>query len=326
MESSVFARWLRALVMVAAWVLPQAQAQAQDAWPTKPVRIVVPFPAGSPNDLMARMLAPELQRAFGQPFIVDNRPGAGGNVGMQEALRANDDHTLLVGVDTMITINPHVYQKLAFRPAEDFVPVTQLASFNQVLVCNPEVRARTLADLIALARKQPLSYGSGGIGTPGHMTMEMLLAAAQVDMVHTPYRGPGPALQDMVARVLPCGFLTTGSVIPQLREGRLVALAVSGSRRLASLPDVPTVAESGYSGFDATFSELVAAPRSMPAARVRRLNEVIGTALAKPELRAKLQQMEYEPLANSPEDARRRLAADASRWGVVAKRVNLSLD
>lgn len=325
MERSSFVRYLRVLlVALAAWGLPAAHAQ--DAWPIRPVRMVLPFPPGSANDQMARMLAPELQRAFGQPFLVDNRPGAGGNIGMQEALRANDDHTLLVGVDTMLTINPHVYKKLSFRAAEDFVPVTLFASFSQVLVCHPDIPARTLPDLLALARRQPLTYGSGGVGTPGHMTMEMLLAAARVGMVHAPYKGPGPALQDIVGRTLPCGFLAPGSVLPALREGRVVGLAVSGSRRMSSLPDVPTVAEGGFKGFDASFTQLIAAPRSMPAARVRRLNEVIVATLAKPEFQTRLRMMEYEPLATSPEEARQRLAADSARWGEVARRIDLSLD
>ncbi len=301
-------------------------AQAQDAWPTKPLRLIVPFPPGAPGDIIARLLQPSLQQSFKQPIIVENKPGASGNIGMQEVLRSTDEHTVLVGVDTMLTINPHIYKKLAFKPNEDLLPVTQLASFSQMLVCHPSVPARTLQELLALARKQDLSYASGGPGVPGHMSMEMLLAATQTRMTHVPYRGPSPALQDLLGGVVPCGFLTSPVVGPFVKEGKLVAIAVSGGKRLATHPGVPTVEEAGVKGYDATFSEIVALPKGTPPARVKRLQQAVAIALAQTDARAKLALLDLEVIANSPEQAGQRLKAENVKWGAVAGRIGLQVD
>ncbi|VTU36867.1 Bug family tripartite tricarboxylate transporter substrate binding protein [Variovorax sp. PBL-E5] len=307
-------------------LLPSGASAADAAWPTKPVRLVVAFPAGAPGDIISRLIQPALQKALGQPVIVDNKPGAGGNIGMQEVVRASDGHTVLVGPDTMLTINPHLYRKLSFKPMEDLRPVTQLASFSQELVCNPAAGVKTLPELLAAAKKTPMSYASGGPGVPGHMAMELLLADTGAQMQHVPYRGPSPAMQDVLGGSVPCGFLASPVVGPMIKEGKLVPIMVSGTRRLASQPAVPTAAEAGVKGYDASFAEMMAMPRATPDAVVDRLQSEVAKAMAAPEVRERLATLDLEPLANTPDEAARRLRTENQRWAQVAGRIHLQLD
>lgn len=301
-------------------------ATAQDAWPSKPLRLVVAFPPGSPGDTIARLISPSLRQSLHQPIVVENKPGASGNIGMQEVIRSTDEHTVLFGVDTMLTINPHIYKKMAFKPAEDLLPVTLLASFSQMLVCHPSVPVKTLPDLLALARKQDFNYASGGQGVPGHMAMEMVLSSTQTRMTHVPYRGPAPAMQDVLAGNVPCGFLASPVVGPFVKDGKLSGIAVSGARRVASQPGIPTVEESGIKGYDATFFEIAAMPRGTPPARILLLQQAIAKALAGPDVRATLATLDLEPVGDTPDAAARRLKAENAKWGAVATRVNLQVD
>jgi tripartite-type tricarboxylate transporter receptor subunit TctC len=319
-----FPRRLAGAALALAALAPNAAFA--DNWPSRPVRLVVSFPPGAPGDIVARLVQPQLQQALGQTVIVDNKPGAGGNLGAQEVARATDGHTFLVGPDTMVTINPHLYRKLAFKPAEDLEPVTYLARFNQMLVCHPSAGHKTLADFTAAAKKSPFSYASGGPGVPGHMAMEMLLAATGGTLTHVPYRGPAPAAQDVLGGAVPCGFLATPVVGPHVRDGRLVGLAVSGGKRTASLPNVPTVAEAGVAGFDASFYETVWAPKGTPAAVIGRLQQEIAKALNSADTRARLAAADLEPVALAPADAARTAKADFDKWGAVQAKVNLQLD
>jgi tripartite-type tricarboxylate transporter receptor subunit TctC len=312
---------------LAALILASAPLGAlAQAWPTQPVKLLDAFPPGAPGDLIARLIQPALQKELGQPVIVDNRPGAGGNIGASEVVRSNDGHTVLVGPDTMLTINPYLYRKLAFDPMSDLVPVTQLATFSQELVCNPAVGVKSLDELLAATRKEPMSYASGGQGVPGHMAMELLLASTHAQMQHVPYRGPGPATQDVIAGSVPCGFLASPVVGPHVKEGRLVAIAVSGATRLAAQPTVPTVAESGVKGYEATFTEMMAMPKGTSPAVLQRLQRAVAKALADPDVRAKLAALDLQPLANTPEEAVQRIRAENARWKAVAARLDLKLD
>ncbi|HSV46568.1 MAG TPA: tripartite tricarboxylate transporter substrate-binding protein [Ramlibacter sp.] len=326
MKNPLIFRSRRALLALAALSLVATAAPAEEAWPSKPLRLIVPYPAGVPGDIIARYLQPALQAALKQPVLVENRAGAGGNIGMQEVLRSTDDHTVLWGVDTMFTINPHIYRKLGFKPLEAFQPVTQLASFSQMLVCNASVPVNNLQDLLSLAGAKEISYASGGSGVPGHLAMEMLLSATQVKMTHVPYRGTMQAVQDLIGGAVPCGFLASPVVGPFLKEGRLRALAVSGSKRLAMYPQVPTVDESGVKGFDATFTEMVAVPKSLAPEKVARLQQAIVTALSQPEAKARLAALELEVVANPSEQAATRLRTESARWGAVATRIKLQVD
>ncbi len=311
------------VLLVAATMACGAQAQN---WPTKPVRLVVSFPAGAPGDTIARLIQPQLLQALGQPVIVDNKPGAGGNIGAQEVARSTDGHTFLVGPDTMLTINPHLYKKLSFKPTEDLVPLMYLASFNQMLVCHPSTGLKNLADLMARAQTQKMDYASGGPGVPGHMAMELLLSSANLKMNHVPYRGPAPATQDVLAGQLPCGFLAAPVVGPHVKDGKLVAMAVSGARRSPASPNVPTVAEAGVRGFDATFFEILAAPKGTPPEVMARLHKAVSNALQQADVRNKLLANDLDPVVNTPAEAAARVKSDSEKWGRVVSQIGLQLD
>src|SRR4029078_11368931 len=208
-----------------------------------------------------------------QPMVVDNKPGAGGNVGSAEVARAAPDgYTWLFGPDSLVTVNPHVYKQMPFK-VDDLTPVTVATRFNQTLVCNPALGVKSVAELVAKAKASPLSYASGGVGVPGHLSMELLQSMAGVQMNHVPYKGPAPATPELLGNQVPCGLLAGPTVLPHVRAGKLVALGVSGSRRSPTLPDVPTLAEAGVAGYAADFTLVMLAPRGVPDAIVGRFRQ-----------------------------------------------------
>jgi tripartite-type tricarboxylate transporter receptor subunit TctC len=319
-------KYFQPLFGLVAGALIAAAVQAQGSWPEKPVRFVVPLPPGGPSDIVLRGAIDKMQPALKQPLIVDNKPGAAGSLGAGEAARAAPDgYTWLWTTDTLVTVNPHVYAKLPFKP-EDLQPVMRASSFSQTLVCNPGVGAKTLADLVRLAKDKKLSYASGGAGSPGHLTTELFKSVAGIDMMHVPYKGPAPAMQDVIGGQVDCGFLAGPTVLPQVRAGKLVALAVSGAKRSPLLPEVPTVAEAGFAGFDATFSLVLFAPRGTPAPVVDTMHASLAAALRQPDVVERLRQSDQEVVAASPADTAARLAADHRTWGAVAKKIGLQLD
>jgi len=303
-----------------------APAWAQAAWPERPVRIVLPFPPGGPSDMVIRLAAERMQTALRQPIVIDNKPGAGGNLGAAEVARAAPDgYTWLWGTDTLVTVNPHVYKSLGFAP-EALVPVTIGTAFSQTLVCHPSVGVKTLAELVAKARATKMSYASGGAGVPGHLSMELLQSMAGFDMTHVPYKGPAPAMQDVMGGQVPCGLLAGPTVLPQVRAGKLVALAVSGSRRSPTLPEVPTVAEAGVAGYVADFTLAMWAPRGVPDPIVARMRQAFVDALRNPEAAERLKASDQTLVGNTPAEAAAQLAADNRKWGDVARRIKLGLD
>lgn len=316
----------RRLWLAAALALAAPFAPAQTAWPEKPIRIIVPLPPGGPSDIVLRGAAEKMQAVLKQPIIVDNRPGAAGNLGAAEAARAAPDgYTWLWTTDTLLTVNPHVYPKLNFKP-EDLQPVMRASAFSQTLVCNPALGFRSVADLVKAARQRRLTYASGGAGSPGHLSTELFKTVAGIEMVHIPYKGPAPAMQDVIGGQVDCGFLAGPTVLPMVRAGKLVALAVSGAKRSPLLADVPTVAEAGYPGFDATFSLVLFAPRGMPRSVIDAMHTALAAALNQPELVERLRQTDQEVIADSPEASAARLAADSRTWGAVARKIGLQLD
>jgi len=323
--SSIF-RLVASLLAAAAAIVGPLDASAQ-AWPQRPVRVVVPYPPGGPSDIVLRAAAGRMQGALdGQPIVLDNKPGAGGNVGTAEVARAAaDGYTWLWVPDSVFTVNPHVYRNLGFKP-DDFVPVTIASEFSQTLVCHPGVGVKTVPELMAKAKAQSLSYASGGYGVPGHLAMEMLLASAGVKMQHVPYKGPAPATQDVIGGQVACGFLAGPTVLPHVHSGRLVALAVSGAKRSPALPDVPTVAEAGYPGYDATFFLALFARKGTPAAIVAKMHDAMVDALRSPEVIDTLRITDQTVVGDTPEHAAARVAATASAWGDVVKRIDLRLD
>lgn len=311
-----------AAVLVAAAPL----AASAQAWPAKTVRIIVPLPPGGPSDIVLRNALDKMQPVLRQPLVIDNKPGAAGNLGAAEAARAAPDgYTWLWTTDTLVTVNPHVYPKLNFKP-EDLLPVMRASAFSQTLVCNPALGVRTLAEFVKRAKAKPMNYASGGAGSPGHLTTELFASTAGIQLSHVPYKGPAPAMQDVIGGQVDCGFLAGPTVLPHVRSGRLVALAVSGAKRSALLPEVPTVAESGYAGFDATFSLVLFAPRGTPQPIVDQMAAALADALKNAEVVAKLAQSDQEVVAAGPAAAAARLATDSKTWGAVARRINLQLD
>ena len=304
-----------------------AADSAAPAWPQKPVRIIVPTSPGAPADLIVRLLQPKLQVLWAQPVVIENKPGAGGNIGMQEVVRATDNHTLYAGPDTVVTVNPHLYKRLSFSAEKEIVPITYMASFNQMLVCNPKSGFGNLGALLKRARQDAgVTYASSGPGGPSHMAMEALLGATNTKMTHVPYRGPSAAALDVVGGQVQCGFLASTVVLPFVKDGRLTALAVSGGVRSPQAPAVATVAEDAVVGFDATFFETLQAPKGMPKAVISKIQKDVAQLLLSPEFKAKLLELDLIAVANSPADAAQRSAADSAKWGRIAKMINMTLD
>jgi tripartite-type tricarboxylate transporter receptor subunit TctC len=304
--------------------LPAGAADA--AWPSRPIRIVVPLPPGGPSDIVLRPMAAAMQAALGQPVVVDNKPGANGNLGAAEVARAAPDgHTWLWTTDTSLTINPHIYRSTGFAPGA-LVPLDYAARFSQTLACNPATGLRSVADLVAAAKSRRLTYATGGAGAPGHMAMELLLSTAGATMTHVPYRGPAAATQDLIGGQVDCGFLAGPTVLPFVQSGRLVALASSGAMRDRQLPQVPTVAESGYPGYDATFWLVLAAPRGVPPAVQQRFLSALADAIRAPGQRERAADAGIEMAGSTPAEAQARTAALSAQWGAVARRIGLQVD
>ena len=299
-----------------------ADACAQAAWPAKTVRVIIPFPPGGATDIIGRALAERLQAALNQPFVVDNRAGASGNIGMGEATRAAPDgYTLVLGSAQTLTINPQLFGNLNFDPQTQLAPIAVVASVPNVLVVNNALPARTPQELVALARKRvgQLSYGSSSIGGSPHLSAELFKFMTGTFILHVPYRGSAPALQDLLGGQIDLMFDNLPASIAQIRAGTVRALAVTTLTRAASLPDVPTLDESGLKGFDSQGWFALLAPRGTPQPILDRLNAQVNKALASPELRERLQRAGADPAGGSIEEFRLRMAAETERWGKVIR-------
>jgi len=317
---------LASIACLAAAAPAAAQTVNTAAWPDHPIRVVLPFPPGGPSDIVMRLAAEKMQGVLKQPFVIDNKPGAGGNLGSAEVARAAPDgYTWLFAPDSLVTVNPHVYKQMPFK-VEQLVPVAIATQFNQTLVCNPALGVKTLAELVAKAKSESLSYASGGLGVPGHLSMELLQSMAGFQMRHIPYKGPAPATQDVLGNQVPCGLLAGPTVLPHVRAGKLVALAVSGSRRSPTLPDVPTIAEAGVAGYQADFTLVLFAPRGVPDAIVGRFRQAFVDAIQSPDVVEKLKAGDQTVVGSTPAEAAAVLGADSKKWGAVARRIQLGLD
>jgi tripartite-type tricarboxylate transporter receptor subunit TctC len=322
-------RWLaRLVVAVGALSAPAGLADAED-YPSKPIRIVAPFPAGGTADILARAIGQKLSAAWGQPVVVDNRAGAGGTIGADNIAKAPPDgYALLLGVTATQSIAPSVYAKLAYDPLADFVPVAMLAQVPVVLVVNKTVPARSVRELIALAQARPeqLTFASSGSGAIPHLTAELFKSMAGVKMVHVPYRGATPALNDLLAAQVALMFDNLPSSLPHIQAGSLVALGVATPRRAATLPEIPTIAEAGVPGFEVMSWFGVLAPAGTPDPIVGRLRAEIDRALAAADFQERLASQGAEPLALAPEAFAARIKADAAKWAEVVKANGIKVD
>lgn len=309
-------------------------AWAQAAWPTKPVRIVVPFAPGGTTDILARALAPELSRAFGQQFIIDNKPGAGGNVGAAEVARAPaDGYTFLMGTVGTHGINVSLYSKMPYDPVKDFAPVTLVAGVPNVLVMNPakaaEYRIETVPDLIRFARANPgkLNMASSGNGTSIHLAGELFKTMTGTFMVHFPYRGSAPAVTDLLGGQMDLMFDNLPSSMPHIRAGKLKALAVTSASRSDALPDVPTIAEAGpVKGYEASSWFGLLAPAGTPADIVNRVQQETAKALANPAIKERLQSQGAIPSGNTPAEFARLIDSEIRKWAAVVKASGAKVD
>jgi tripartite-type tricarboxylate transporter receptor subunit TctC len=318
---------LTGLSAVALSAVMCSTALAQSNWPTKPVRIIVPFAPGGTTDILARAVAPELSKAFGQSFIVENRAGAGGNVGADlVAKSAADGYTLLMGTVGTHGINRALYDKLPYDPIKDFAPITLVAGVPNVMVVNAE-RAKTLginnmADFIRVAKASPgkLNMASSGNGTSIHLSGELFKSMSGTFMVHFPYRGSGPALLDMVAGNMDVMFDNLPSSLPHIRSGKLKALGVTSLQRSAALPEVPTIEEAGnLKGFDATSWFGLLAPAGTPADIVNRIQQETAKSFATPALKEKLLSQGAIPGGNTPAEFAKMIDAEHKKWAQVVK-------
>ena len=320
-------RLLFALAAGCAIVAAPAVAQP---YPSKPIRFVVPFPPGGPLDIMGRGIAQKLQEVWGQPVVVDNRPGAGGGIGADLVAKSpGDGYTLLMGAVSTHAINPSLYAKIPYDAQKDFVPVALVAQVPNILVVNPALPVRSVAELIDYARARPgaLSFGSGSTGSTGHLAGELFKTMAGVDMVHIPYKGGAPAMQDLLAGQTQLMFDNLANALPQVKAGKLRALAVTTLKRAPAVPDLPTVAESGLPGFDLTTWFGVFVPAGTPRETVARLNAEIVKTLASRELADRLATMgTVPPEGNTPESFAAFVRAEAAKYAQVVKSSGARVD
>jgi tripartite-type tricarboxylate transporter receptor subunit TctC len=317
------ASFLFAIALAAA--LPGAWAQP--SYPNQPIHVIVPWPAGGSVDLATRIVAEKLSKRLGQQVIVDNRPGAGGNIGAAAGAKAPPDgYTLLIATTPMV-INRSLYANLPFDATKDFAPVSTLVNLNYVLVVNAKT-AGSVKELVAQAKARPgqLSYASSGPGTQLHLLGETFKKQAGIDIVHVPYKGAPPALVDMLGGQVEMMFPGYPVVKPLLESGQLKPLAVVGRHRLASLPDVPTMAEAGYPGIDSVEWYGVVAPAKTPEAIVSRLNKEIVAILDMPDVRKVLAEKGFEPASSTPQQFGAQIASEQLKWASVVRRMNLRLD
>ncbi|MEA3153515.1 MAG: hypothetical protein QOK44_1104 [Betaproteobacteria bacterium] len=315
-----------AAVLVAASAAAHAQSAAP--YPVRPIRIVVPQSAGASTDLTARLIGQKLNVVFGQPVIVDNRPGAGSIIGTDLVAKATPDGFTLLVVASSITLNPTLHKNLPFDPVRDLAPITQLSSFPNMLDVHPAVPVKTVKDLIALAKAKPrgINYGSSGTGTGTHLSAELFKYMTGVDMVHVPYKGGGPAVQALLGGQVQLNFATIVSVLPHVRGGKLRAVAVTTAKRSPSAPDVPTIAESGVPGYDHGPWNGFLAPAKTPRTVIARLNEEVARILHTPETRAVFTNEGAEPVGNKPEEFGAIIRDETAKWAKVIRAAGIKAD
>lgn len=309
----------------AAALLPAARAQS---WPSKPIRFVVPFAPGGSSEIVARATAAELTKLLGQSVYVDNKPGAAGNVAMGEVARADDQHTLILGHIGTLAVNPFIFDKLPYDPGKDFRPVSLLAKVPSLYLVHPDLPAKDLKEFVALAKSKPgqLNYGSAGNGSAGHLAMEYLKMASGTFIVHVPYRGTGPQLTDLIAGRLDAASVGAPAVLQFIRTGRLRCIATGTAQRIPQLPEVPTVAEQGYPGFEMTQWYGLLAPATLPQAASDKLAAASAKALREPALLERFGHDAAIAVGGTPAEFGKFIAQEQQRWKAVVTRAKIKPD
>lgn len=321
-------RLAAALALAAFGVLTAAPQAAAQAWPNKSVRLVVPFPAGGSADTLARLLGQKLTERLAQPFVIDNRPGAGGNIGTDLVAKApGDGYTMLV-TPSSLAIAPSLYPALSWDPVKDFAPVVLVASTPNILVVHPSVTATSVQELVALAKTKPgqLNYASGGNGATNHLAGELFKRMTGTEIVHIPYRGNPLAVIDVLNGQVAMMFDFMITSLPHVKAGKLRPLAVTGTKRSPQVPDLPTVAEAGVPGYEASTWFSVMAPAGTPAEAVTRLNAEVNAILQMGDVRERLDTLGAEPMGGTPADVAALIRADLAKWAEVVKAANIRIE
>ncbi len=313
--------------LLAATLLAASSAAVAEDYPSRMIKIVVPFTPGGTSDLLAREVGRNLTNDWGQTVVIENRPGAGGAIGTTEVARATPDgYTLLMGSSSALAIGPYLTKEMPYDPARDFKPISLVAQIQNLLVVNPTVPVKTVAELIAYAKTHPMIVGNYGIGSSPHMSAEMFEKMGGVEMTNVPFRGAPEAMTELLAGRLNLIFDNLPSALPMAKSGKLVALAVSGGHRSALMPDVPTVAESGLPGFDVTTWYGLVAPAGVPDVIVNRLSAEVATILARPEVRERLTTAGTEPQSMTPQEFAAFIGGEQAKWRKLITDVGMTLN
>src|SRR5215468_8168815 len=310
-----------ALVAGAALVCSAPAARAAD-YPTRPITLMIGFAPGGPSDVMARIITRKMEEILKQPFVIENRAGAGGSIaGAAVARAAPDGYTVLLATGSLLAINVSLYRNLGYDPEKDFEPITLVGTQTNVLYLHPTFPAQTLGELITYAKANPgkLAFGSGGNGTPAHLAGEMLKIEAKIDMTHVPFRGTGPALQNVIAGHVPMAFNPPPPLLPHIQSGAIRAIAVTTLKRTAALPDVPTIAERGFPGFDATTWHALVAPAGTPKEVVDALHRAAIGSLNDPETHKALTELGVDVVGSTPEELRDYIKSEIPKWATIVK-------
>ncbi len=317
---------LSALSCAGAMLLAAAATVQAQSFPTKPMRYIISFPPGGSNDILARILGARLQDTMGQPVLIDNRPGAGGNIGAEAIARAAPDGYTFGNISATHAINATLYPKLSYDVLKDFSPIVRITEIPLLLAVHPALPAKGPKELIVLSQSRKLAYASSGIGTPGHLAAEMLAGFGAKDLVHVPHKGGGPAILDLVSGNVEMLFINLPEMIPQVKAGKMRALAVAGVRRESVLPEVPTFIESGFAGFDLGNWIGVVGPAGIPRPIVDRLNFEIGKVLKEPTTRDKIEAQGFSIVHSTPDEFAAYLRNEREKWGGLVKRSGAKAD
>ena len=321
-------RALVALTLALGAALAPWCALAQDAWPSRPIRLILPFPPGGGTDILGRLIAERLTANLGQPVVAENRGGAGGNVGAEAAAKSAPDGYTIVLVAPSLAISPSLYSTLGYDPVKDFAPVSLVATVPNVMITNPSVPAKTLAEFIRLAKSKPgeMNFGSGGSGTSNHLAGELFNIVAGVKLVHIPYKGVNLAMNDVLSGRVQLVFIGIPAAAPHIKAGKLRALALVAPQRSSVLPDVPTVAEAGLPRFEVTTWYGILAPAGTPRPVVERLNGELGKIMHSSELKERLEALATDPMTSTPEQFADLIRREIAKWREVVREAGVKAD